>query len=524
MDFSLKKFVALLCLAALVFSLCGCGREVLTGDGGAGGKPSGGTQTGTEIGKTGVSDGKFSLFYNPSASMNPVVTGDINNQLVCGLIFENMVTVDNSFAVIPGVVTGWSTADGINWDFTVDTERKFSDGTAVTAGDVANSLRLAINNSRYEGRFDGWLNAIYAADDKTMKVALTRANRTFPSLLTIPVMKTNTTIGSGAYALAEDGLSLEVNAYYEGGTPVERVYLETYSDVDEFITKYEDSTVDLVINDPSTTTNLGFGSSNERRGFNTSNLVYIAFNRKSALFGDGKLAYAFSYGFDRNYMADTLLQGNALAACSPISPASELYNKYFDEKFGYDLEKCKTVLDNIGVGDLDADGVNEYLVTGIPYELNATFIVCSDSSAKVALAEKFAQEMAQFDFKITVKKLGFNEYKTALSEGDYDIACCEVRLSPNFDLSPILGDGALNYSGRKDETMQEYINDYLASGSEERQYYCDLMLNYVADTAAIIPICFEKHQIVTHRGVITGMTVNQNAPLTGFAGWSIDLS
>ena len=47
------------------------------------------------------------------------------------------------------------------------------------------------------------------------------------------------------------------------------------------------------------------------------------------------------------------------------------------------------------------------------------------------------------------------------------------------------------------------------------------MCEYIVNTAAIIPICFEKHQVITHRGAISNMSVNQNDPMCGFAKWTI---
>ena len=49
-------------------------------------------------------------------------------------------------------------------------------------------------------------------------------------------------------------------------------------------------------------------------------------------------------------------------------------------------------------------------------------------------------------FNITVKSMEYSEYKQALLQGNFDLYYGEVRLSPNFDLSPFFGaTGTLNY-------------------------------------------------------------------------------
>lgn len=522
-----KKITALICAAALTMALCGCGRTVVTGDGTTEGKNDGGS-----VSAAAASDGKFSLFYDGSYSLNPMKATDDNNQLVCGLIYENMVTVNNAFTLQAGVVTKWESTDGKTWTFTVDPgAHTFSNGTSVTAKDAAYSLRCAINNQRFENRFSGRIAAIEAVDDATFTVTLNKAESQFPMLMTVPVIQYNTVqntypIGSGPYTYAQDHQSLTANTHYAGadGLPVGAVYLQKYTSVDDFIIKFEDSTVDLVPNDPSASTNLGFGSSNETRSFNTTNLHFIGFNLQSKFFQSRELQYAFTFAFDRKYMANTLMQGNALAACAPINPASPLYNKYFDQTYSYDLEQCKTVLAQLGVEDYDDDGMMEYMIGGAPVELDINFAVCSDSGVKVSMAEKFALDMKGLGITVTVKKLNYSDYKAALTAGTFDMYYGEVRLSPDFDLSCLLASGgSANYSRETDSENAALIDAYLAAGDDSRRQACDDMCSYIAQTAAIIPICFEKHQIITHKGVITGMTVNQNEPLCSFAKWKINI-
>jgi len=524
-----KKLIACMCVCAMLAALCACGRQVVTGTG-TGTSDNTASDTGSTAAAAG--DGKFSLFYESGYSLNPMKTTNSDNQLVCSLIYENMVTVDNSFNLQAGMIIKWASDDGIHWTFDTDTTHVFSDGSKVTARDVAYSLRCAINNARYENRFNGWIAAISADDDDTFSVTLNKENTQFPMLLTLPVIEYNTMqntypVGSGAYTWAEDHKSLTANTHYAGAKalPVSAVYLQTYGAMEDFITKFEDSTCDLVINDPSTSADLGFGSANEVRSFNTTNLHFIAFNMEKSYFKDGRLQYAFSRAFDRKYMAETLMQGNALPACEPINPASPLYNKYFDQRLGYDMDACRKTLAKIGVDDYDSDGSAEYKMGENNVELNLSFLVCTESSAKVSLAEKFASEMADIGITVNVKKLGWEDYKAALTAGSFDMCYCEVRLSPDFDLSCILDSGgAANYSRGYDKTAVKYISQYLSASDKDRQDYCDQLCNYIAETGLIIPICFEKHQIITHKGVITDMTVNQNDPMYNFADWKIKVS
>ena len=526
MSISAKKLTAFICALALVLGGSGCGRQVLTGSGSA---KTSSSATDGEKSASSAADGKFSLFYDKGESMNPMKTQDLNNQLVCSLVYENMVEVDGSFSISPGVVGEWTTTDGIKWELKVAKGHIFSDGSAVSAADVAYSLRLAINSKRYENRFNGWLSEI-SSKDGSVSVTLTRANRFFPSLLTVPVVKSGTSgeypIGSGPYAYAKDHLSLTANAKYPkaASLPVDSVYFQSSGSVDDFISKFEDSTVDLVMNDPSVSTNIGFGSSDEVRAFNTTNLQYVCFNLESDEFKSGDLRFALNYAFDRNYMAKTLLQGDAEAAATPISPASLQYNRSYDSRFAYDLKKCASTLDNFQIRDYDNDGLREYMSGSTAKKININFAVCSENGSKVSMAQKFADDMKTIGISVIVTKYDWDDYKQALTAGSFDMAYCEVRLAPDFDPSPMLSSGgAAFYSRVADPDIQSYINAYLAAPDDTRQKDCNALCEYIVNTATIIPICFEKHQIITHRGAITDMSVNQNDPMSNFASWKISV-
>ncbi|HNX99993.1 MAG TPA: ABC transporter substrate-binding protein [Oscillospiraceae bacterium] len=523
MAISAKKLTAAVCALSLLAGVCGCGRTVLTGDGSqAQPRTSDSAQS-----VSSASDGKFSLFYDSGESMNPMKTQDVNNQLVCSLAYENMVEVDGSFKVSPKVLSEWSTDDGINWVLKVAEGHTFSDGSAVSAADVAYSLRLAINGARFENRFDGWLSAISTQDGEVL-VELTRANYLFPTLLTVPVVKSGTEgeypVGSGPYAWADDHLSLTASAAYPNAAklPVNAVYLQTYSSVDDFVSKFEDSTVDLVLNDPSASSNVGFASSNEIRAFNTTNLQYVCVNLESDEFKSGDLQFALNYAFDRNYMVNSLLGGDAVAVTTPISPASALHNTSYDSRFAYSLEKCAAALDNFGIRDYDSDGLREYKSGGAVKKIAIRFAVCSENGAKVSMVQKFADDMKTLGITVTVTKYDWDDYKQALTAGSFDLAYCEVRLAADFDPSPMLSSGGAAFFSRTDDPdIQGYINAYLAAPDDTRQKACDDLCEYIVNTATIIPICFEKHQIITHRGALSNMTVDQNDPLCDFANWTI---
>ena len=85
---------------------------------------------GKDVTRNAGADNVFSLNCNMNYSFNPLIATNRSNQLVCSLVYENMVEVDNNFEAIPNVLTDWScTEDAKTWYFTIDEGHTFHDGT-----------------------------------------------------------------------------------------------------------------------------------------------------------------------------------------------------------------------------------------------------------------------------------------------------------------------------------------------------------------------------------------------------------
>ena len=188
----------------------------------------------------------------------------------------------------------------------------------------------------------------------------------FPALLSIPVIQYGTANqpypgGSGPYQYASDYNSLTVFSKHRNAAtmPLKTIYLKEYSGTDETISAFADSLIDIVLNDPSATTNIGFGNANDIRGFNTTNMHYIVFNSYSTDFSNDALRFAMNYAFDRDSIVSQF-GGYASAANLPINPASSLYNENYAKQFNYSLNKVQETLTNAGMKDYDGDGFLEF--------------------------------------------------------------------------------------------------------------------------------------------------------------------
>ena len=521
----IKKLLALVLVLSMALSLSACEKTASgTSDDGI---PE--STKGKDVTRAEAADKVFSLNCNVDYSFNPIIATNHSNQLVCNLIYENMVEVDNSFTVIPNVLDeGIPNEDSTYWTFTINEGHYFHDGSPVTGADLRYSLERAINSDRFQGRFASYQGSGY--DEGHFYVTLGIGDTQFNKLLNIPIIKSGSMdekhpLGSGPYAPNED--FTELNAYelypYYDSLPLDTVYLVQYSTADSIISAFEDGIIDAVTNDPSSYTNLGYASTNEIRNFATTNYHYVMFNEEGTMGRYSGFRQAMVYAFDRVNFAENLTHGNGVASPVPMNPSCTYYPAEYADTLSYNLDICRRVLENAGIRDYDDDGMLEYM-SGSAQDIEVNFIVCSDSSAKTGVCRKFAADMLTLGLKVNVRELTWNEFLEALDEGDFDMYYGEVKLRNNFDITELLDvDSDLNYSRTRDTGYVQLINNYLAAPAAMRTAIFQQLCEYINSTGLLISIGFESQQIIVHRGVIKGLDANLGNPLYNFHNWEIIL-
>ncbi len=533
----MKKIWAALLAAAMLLGLSACSGESDGSDENIIPESSGGK----EISRSAAADKVFSLNSNSNYSFNPLIATNHANQLICDLVYEDMVVLDNNFELVEGagvIVSGTPNEDGTVWEFKIEPGHTFHDGSPVTARDLSYSLGAAIYADRYKGRFSSFKGA--SATDEVLQVSLGIGDMQFIKLLDIPIIKSGSygekrPMGSGPYTYNEDGTALVAyEGYHSYDTlPVDTIYLKEYQTADSIISAFEDSLIDVVQNDPSSYTNLGFASTNETHSFATTNMHYVAFNEDGGLTQSALFRVAMQYAFDREYLVE-LLNGNGVATAIPMYPTCSFYPSRMAENLSYNLETCVRILESAGVKDYDEDGLMEYMA-GTPQDISLTFVVCSDSSAKGGIVRRFQEDMESIGITVNVQELTWENYLKALDEGKFDMYYGEVRLRNNFDLTELLqvrdededeGNTAtnMNFTNSRDSAFEGYINEYLKAGDAGRFNAYQTLCNYICnETGSLITIGFEKHQLITHRGVVKGINANMGNPVYNIAYWEIFL-
>lgn len=523
-----KKIICLL-LAALFLALSGCGflTEKELGEiaeDAAGQAPI--QNIGEQLQASYKADHVFSLNSLKDEPFNPYTTESLWNKVVSMLVYETLVKTDSSFEARPNLITRWESEDGMTWTFYVDTSRKFHDGGVMTPADAVSCIEQARYTDQYARRFSH-VTSTSGISEEAFIVTLDQPNWRFYELLNIPCVEagyfySDMPPGTGPYKFNRSGtaLQLDKNHPLADEMPLDSIRLKRYLAPEDILQAFEDSKLDLVVNNPLDMSSLGYASTNLIKYVETTNLHYLGFNMSSPLFAQPAFRALVTYAIDRDSIVSSNMQGAAVAATLPIHPNSALYPKTLANSLAYSEQSLSVSIQNSGARDVDYDGVLD--IGSVRAEI--TFLVCSDSTAKVSAARQIAAQLRSVGISVIMSELEYDDYVQALENDAYDIYYGEVKICNDWDLTQLLGaGGALNYGGVRDANLEGYINGFLAAGPDTVADSAEVLCNYLAQSAPIVAICFERTEVLYHRGVLTAMAPTQDNVFNDMQNWVVNL-
>ena len=132
--------------------------------------------------------GRFTMRYDPNSALNPITSLSSDNILLSSLIYESLFILDSSLNVKPLLCESWSTEDDYTYTFVLKRDIAMSDGSRLTADDVAYSLRQAMQRGRFTNRLKN-IKSIVSDGDLTVSIVLNSRNSRLVHLLDVPIIK-----------------------------------------------------------------------------------------------------------------------------------------------------------------------------------------------------------------------------------------------------------------------------------------------------------------------------------------------
>lgn len=466
---------------------------------------------------------RFSLGYDPASTLHPITGDNQVNRELTGLVYQGLYELDNRFVPQPVLAaSGAPSADGYSWSFTLNAGVLFSDGTPLTAGHAAASLNAARAGGPYAARLAG-VTGVSAGDDATLTVYLSSPNGSLPALLDVPIVLEQgegaPPLGTGCYRYegGEERMSLQANPHHRAASalPYATIPLTPVTGADERIASFDSGGVTAVTTEFSDPYALGYSSSYETCDYPTTSLLYVGFRASSGPCQSSLVRQAFSRAVDREGAAQTLLSGHADPACLPVSPLCGDYDGESAALLGYDLEAAAGLLEQAGYKLNEEDGLRYHRRA----PLEVTLLVNSDNESRQSVAEEVAAALRSLGVGVTVNSLSWSGYTAALAAGQFDLYLGEVRLTGDFDPSPLL-DGALNYGEYANWELTQALGTWRAARGAARVQAAKELWALFAQDAPIAPVCFKRGSLLVRWGMVSGLQPTRANPFYRIEEWT----
>jgi peptide/nickel transport system substrate-binding protein len=182
----------------------------------------------------------IALASEPS-SLDPLFSRTQNNTQTAENMFERLIQQDGNLQVQPGLAVSWRAVDPLTWEFHLRPSVRFSDGSPMTADDVAYSLRRARSVPNSPAPFSGAvanIERIEVVNPLTLRIVTKTPSPAFVEQVGIVYIVSRhataghasddyrlpaVAVGTGPYRLVRwipgDRLELARNDYYWGKRP-----------------------------------------------------------------------------------------------------------------------------------------------------------------------------------------------------------------------------------------------------------------------------------------------------------------
>lgn len=332
---------------------------------------------------------------NDPDNLNPFIGWIAPTFEVWMLNYDHLDQLDGNLKPQPALATSWEISpDGKVWTFHLREGVKWSDGVPFTADDVAFTYNYIVKNemAAYINLCQGIKKAV-AVDPLTVKIycSAPKAN-----MLTtwIPILPEHIwskvppreaeshyrnkppIVGTGPFQVVEfkkgQYVRLVRNPYYWGKKPaVDEILFVMYQNTDTMTQDLLNGTVDAVVNLPAAQfRKLQSTPGYQTVAYNMFYWDYLSFNcytgpsKGNPVLRDVKFRQALNYAIDKQRLVDIAFNGFARVGTTMMPPGEWRnpdyhYEPTTAERWPFDPEKAKQLLDAAGYRDTDGDGIRE---------------------------------------------------------------------------------------------------------------------------------------------------------------------
>lgn len=424
----------------------------------------------------------------PAAGFDPLVAWGCGEHVHEPLIQSTLITTDEDLNFVNDLATDYlCSSDGLVWTFTIRDDVVFSDGEPLSARDVAFTVNAVIDSAMSEADLS-MVDRAVAVSDTVVELHLNKPHNAL--LYTLAVLGIvpehaygpeygRNPIGSGRYVLERWDKGQQViftaNPKYYGRKPsMERVVV-VFMDEDAALAAVQKGEVDIAYTYATHARQAFEGyelaayKTVDSRGVSLPSVPAggtklvegdMAFNTGNDVTADVAVRRAISCGLDRDAVIEHVLDGYGKVA---YSVGDGMPWSSPDMKVELDREKAARLLDEAG-WKRGEDGVRSR--DGVRAAFDIWY--SSDDSVRQALANEFANQMAELGLEVTPRggswdQIYLHQFSQPVLWGWGSNSPVEV-----YELNYSTGWG--NYSCYENEITDAYLDEALAQTDVEASY------------------------------------------------------
>jgi len=448
----------------------------------------------TAPGGLNAASANFTLAYYPEEGFNPYSCLNINNRMLFSLLYQSLFITDNSHRVEPQLCKSFTvTEDLTTYVFTLE-RATYPDGTELTAVDVVESLKKAADSDYYEGRF-AHIKSISEIEGNRVQITTELPMENLPLLLDIPIVKYGQSDalspqGTGPYYLQDTAegtiLCRRDNWWCEVQVPLtaKTVKLMVGENPTQIRDEFEFGDIGVSTADPGSASYAAYRCDYELWDAETGIFVYIGCNIESKVFSQNPIRVALSCAIDRAGLLASCYNGFGTPATLPASPKSAFYDQNLARQVSYDPELLRNAL-------------TEASMIGRTVKL----LVNKEDSVRLQAARKVAQMLTDCGLSVELLECDYNDYRSVLRDGSFDLYLGQTKLSPNMDLTAFFEEGgALSWGGMANASCLDMCEEALENSGNFYNLHQMVLRN-----SQLIPVLFRSYAVYADRGVGTGM-------------------
>lgn len=463
--------------------------------------------------------------------------------------YDTLFEYNTDGEVVGVLAEDWAMSeDGKTYTFQIKQGVKFSDGSDLTAEDVAKSiLAVPVNLGQYNGSY-GRLSTIIedavVADEYTVELHLTQpyyntlrelclanpfgivSSEQFNEDLTAKDTFRTATYGTGPYMYAGDNdgqtWNFGRNPNYWGEAPdVDSFSIKYIPDNDAKILAMQNGEVDFLSGIKNISAE-SFEQMEQTEGFQAQadekslQTYYVGYNLSDPIFGDQTVREAISSAVDKDAIVESIY-GGLYDKADTFFSRSLPYCDVEQTVYNFDLDHANQILDEAGYTDTDGDGIREkdgvklsasfMYQTGSASDDNLVVYIC-DQASKIGI-ELTPQSAQMMDWYAMVQsgEYGLTIFKT--QGGYYDPASVVTNINPATSMDPIL-----MQIGVSQPEIAALVDELDSSADEARiQEIYSTILTTMADQCLTTPLIYTR-QLTVYSDTVSSYTFPTDASFT----------